>query len=141
MNTKTSRSAERLARLLKSMKTGEECSVASNPNHSTHISLPTLKAAERRGEISIRSEGWKGNRSQGWTITKLPAGVESETKSHVPGVRLDISLESIGYQVDVSVDGKHVGTWCRDFATDRDVDAAKVDLAAQLVKLIEKWGR
>ncbi len=109
------------------------------------------KAASRlkraRSEKSIN--GWSGYvKALDWVLTTQFDG-DNETiagSGIVPDVRLvvDFVNDTIGYQYDVYIDGRHYYTECRDFGGDypRDTpayDKLTSDLLKRVKAAIDEW--
>lgn len=58
---------------------------------------------------------------------------------HVPAVSVDFVLEPHGYQMDLYIEGKLEGIFCRDFGGDHDTMDLRNDLVAALAKAVTKW--
>lgn len=53
-----------------------------------------------------------------------------------PTMRLDVTLVENGYQADVYLDGKEVGSQCRDFAGDHRIEFLQDILYSNILKMI-----
>jgi hypothetical protein len=119
--------------------------------HDVDAFLQELLGVMRRYQMTIeRVSDWSSTIMvipfhEGDAESIMMAQVAERVKTayaRVPDLRLDFIVNSIGYQSDVYVDGKHQGGPCRDFGgnhEDSEVPEILDDLYQRIVKVVKEW--